>query len=103
MRASVTFEEVQDAVILWAEEREILDQEPRQQLLKTMEELGELVAAVLKGRVYDEVDAIGDVLVTLIIYCEMRGLCPVRALLKAYNEIADRKGEVKDGVFVRAE
>lgn len=97
----VSFEELEDKVVLWAEERNLLDKDPRIQLLKTVEELGELVSASLKGKVREEVDAVGDVLVTIIIYCHMKGLCPVRCLTRAFNEIEFRTGETKNGVFVR--
>ena len=103
MRTEITFEELEDKVLLWAEERNLLDNDPNYQLLKTMEELGELVDAALKGKVREEVDAVGDVLVTLIIYCHMKGLCPVRCLVRAFNEIEFRTGETKNGVFVRTE
>lgn len=101
MRKEIKYEEVEEKVILWAEERDLLDKDPRLQLLKTMEELGELVDASLKGKVREEVDALGDVVVTLIIYAEMKGLDIVRALNTAFNEIQFRTGETKNGVFVR--
>jgi NTP pyrophosphatase (non-canonical NTP hydrolase) len=102
MQKDIKFEEVQDAVVEWAEKRGITSQAPRLQLLKTMEELGELCAAVLRKDKEGEVDAIGDVLVTLIIYCEMQNLDITRCLLRAYNEIAGREGAIVDGVFVKA-
>jgi NTP pyrophosphatase (non-canonical NTP hydrolase) len=102
MQKDIKFEEVQDAVVEWAEKRGITSQAPRLQLLKTMEELGELCSAVLRKDKEGEVDAIGDVLVTLIIYCEMQNLDITRCLLLAYNEIAGREGAIVDGVFVKA-
>lgn len=46
-------------------------------------------------------DAVGDVLVTVILLCEMYGIKPEECLQLAYDEIAARTGVMKDGVFCR--
>jgi hypothetical protein len=59
-------------VIDWAIAKGIMaNATPLDQICKTIEELGELSGAVCKGRKDDQVDAIGDVWVTLIIVNEM--------------------------------
>jgi hypothetical protein len=61
-------------VLDWARERGILDKsDPLSQLLKTVEELGELARAINKNDVPEQIDAIGDVYVTLILLNELMG------------------------------
>lgn len=92
-----------DRVLNWAEDREIIpNAKPHVQLMKTGSELGELFDAEIKGDMPGIIDGIGDVLVTLIIYAELRGLDLTDCLASAYNEIKDRKGTLlENGVFVR--
>jgi NTP pyrophosphatase (non-canonical NTP hydrolase) len=67
-----------------------------------MEELGELVGAVVRGNREAAVDGFGDVLVTLIIASDLMGIDLLKALESAYNEIKDRKGTMMpNGVFVK--
>ena len=92
------------AVLSWADERGLIDREnaPRQ-MLKVMEEIGELAGALAKGKEEDLVDAIGDSLVTIIILACQMGLNAQECLAVAYNEIAERKGNTVDGVFIKDE
>jgi hypothetical protein len=90
-------------VIRWAEARQIIpNSTPQAQLLKTVEELGELCGAVAKKNKEGIIDGFGDVLVTLIITADLLGVDLVSCLEAAYNEIKDRKGTLtKEGVFVK--
>ena len=98
-----TFEELQEAVLDWADERDLLEADPNRQFLKVVEELGELASAMAKNKPLDRIDAMGDVLVTLIILSAQLGIKPVKCLEVAYNEIADRKGKTVGGVFIKDE
>lgn len=87
-------------VISWAEDRGIFDNPNAQaQLLKTLEELGELASDIAKGR--DPRDSIGDVLVTLILQAHIQNTNFSECLEIAYNEISKRKGKMVDGIFVK--
>lgn len=99
------FHEVQQKVLNWAADREIIpNSTPTAQLMKTMSELGELADATLKGHQADIEDGVGDVLVTLIIYCALAGIDPVWCLEGAYATIKDRKGKLTpEGIFVKEE
>lgn len=99
------FHAIEALVIGWAEERKIIpNAKPHTQLMKTGSELGELFDAEIKGDMPGIVDGIGDVLVTLIIYAELRGLDLADCLASAYNEIKDRKGTLTpEGLFVKEE
>lgn len=93
------FKDLSNMVVEWADEKGILDSSyPLKQVGKMLEEVGELVAA---DSTEDEVDAVGDILVVLIIYCKMRGLDPEACLAVAYDEIKDRKGKMVNGIFVK--
>lgn len=100
-----TFEELEASVIGWAKARKIVpNSTPAAQLMKTMSELGELSDATLKNYSDDIADGIGDVLVTLIIYCELQGMILTECLDAAYETIKDRKGTLTpEGVFVKEE
>lgn len=98
-----TFEELQEAVLDWADERDLLEANPNRQFLKVVEELGELASAMAKNERENEIDAMGDLFVTLIILSRQINLTPVKCLEVAYNMIADRKGKTVDGVFIKDE
>lgn len=73
----------------------------RNQLLKTMAELGELADATLKNNRVEMVDGLGDVLVTLILYASAERLDLVACLESAWQEIKNRTGETVNGVFIK--
>ena len=100
-----TFDQLSVLVRRWAEERGIFQHSTAQvQLLKSFEELGELARAELKGDHDARIDAVGDTLVTLIIFCAMRGLDMTECLRYAYGVIKDRKGNIAPGgAFVKEE
>jgi NTP pyrophosphatase (non-canonical NTP hydrolase) len=85
----------------WAEDRELLDKDPKVQILKTFSEMGELSDALIKRDMMGIVDGIGDVLVTLIILARQEGLHVEDCLNHAYNEIKDRTGRTVNGTFIK--
>jgi NTP pyrophosphatase (non-canonical NTP hydrolase) len=91
-----------DLVLKWAEERGILKPEnaPRQ-MLKLIEEVGELAGAMAKNKFGDIVDAIGDIQVVLIILSKQLGYDYEQCLVDAYNVIKERKGKTINGIFVK--
>lgn len=101
----MTFDELIENVKGWADEKGILVQENApKQLMKVMEELGETAGAIAKNKKTDEImDGIGDTFVTVIILSYQMGLNPTECLEAAWNEIKDRKGTTRNGVFVKEE
>ena len=99
-----TLDDLSVAVLAWADERGLIEEEnaPRQ-MLKVMEEIGELSGALAKKNEREMVDAIGDSLVTIIILAAQMGLTAKHCLGVAYNEIAERTGVTVDGVFIKDE
>ena len=98
-------EELMRLVTDWAKDRRIIpNSTPQAQLMKTISELGELADATLKGDIDEVKDGVGDVLVTLIIYCQLQRISMRGCLYGAYQTIKDRKGTLtKEGVFVKEE
>jgi len=99
----MTFQELEQNIIQWAKDRRIIPNgDPSAQLLKTMSELGELADATLKFDWDGIEDGVGDVLVTLILYCRLQDISIQDCLQSAYNTIKDRKGTLTpEGIFVK--
>lgn len=99
----MSFAAIEMKVIQWAEARRIIpNAKPYTQLLKAFSEMGELADAEIKGDTPEVVDALGDVLVCLLIYCALKDLNLTTCLEFAYKEIKDRRGELlPNGVFVK--
>lgn len=83
----------------WAIEKGLREADPAKQMLKLVEEVGELAADLAKGR--DPKDSIGDCLVVLTILCLQLGHSLEEPFNLAYHEIANRKGKMIDGIFVK--
>ena len=102
MIEEVTFDELIENVTQWAEDKNILKKENApKQLLKVLEEVGETAGALLKSNEAELKDGIGDSFVTLIILAGQLGYTPQECLEQAWEEIRDRKGVTKNGVFVK--
>lgn len=84
----------------WGREKGLDD--PKAQLNKVIEEVGEIAHEITRNQNGPElVDAIGDTLVTVIILADILGYDPFVCLTAAYNAIKDRKGVTENGTFVR--
>lgn len=91
-------------VVQWADERHlILNGDKNRQMLKLMEETGELAAALARNNRKEAVDAIGDIVVVLTILAEQIGVPIEDCMAFAWGEIKDRKGRTVDGVFIKEE
>ena len=101
----MTFDELHARVVLWSRERQIIpNSTATAQYLKAASEMGELADALAKKDLNATADAVGDVLVCLINFCELSNLDIVQCLEGAYNEIKDRNGFLMpNGVFVKEE
>ena len=99
----MTYYELEYFIELWAKEKQIIGKAlPSTQTLKTASELGELCDAIIKNDRDGQIDAIGDVMVCLIILCRMLELDLVLCLESAYNVIKNRTGtSLPNGTFVK--
>lgn len=96
--------ELSALVIAWADQKGILERgTPEAQAWKTVEETHELLQAIEKNDREEIIDALGDILVTIIIQAEMQNLDLIHCLGSAYNVISKRTGIMSEGKFVRDE
>ena len=95
-------EEIETNVLRWATDRNLITPDnAHNQLLKTLEELGETARALLKADKDGIKDGIGDVLVTLAIFAATQGLDLQTCFAAAWQEIKDRKGSTVGGIFIK--
>lgn len=98
----MTFSELNERVLIWANEKQIFEKGTKfKQAQKTLEECGELIHAIGAEDPEEIKDAIGDVLVTLIIQAEMNDLDIRDCLKSAYDVIKGRSGKMVAGTFVK--
>ena len=96
--------QVQRQVEDWASERGIDKPESAtKQVMKAMEELGELSAGVNKLDREKQIDSLGDLQVVLIILAKQLGIDYIGSLESAYDVIKNRTGKTVDGVFIKDE
>ena len=94
--------ELEAAVETWAQEKGILTNDtPMAQALKTLEETTELCTAISNDDRAEIIDAMGDIMVTLIIQAKMQDLSLEGCLESAYNVISKRTGKMVNGQFVK--
>ena len=99
----MSYAEVEMKVVQWGEARGIVQNATAMsQAIKTLEETTELLDAINNNTIDEIKDAVGDIVVTLIMVCAVLDIDLVDCLKGAYNEIKDRKGYLtKEGVFVK--
>lgn len=91
-----------DRIREWASARGIYAKgDPKTQTLKLIEEVGELSVAILKNDKDGQLDAIGDCVVVLTNLAALLGLDIEHCIDYAYKQIADRKGSMQNGTFVK--
>lgn len=93
-------EELTKLIIKWHHDRNLIEgSSDKDQVLKLMQELGELSDSVCKGK--DVRDDLGDMMVVMLNIMERQGISMEDCLSNAYNDIRDRKGIMIDGIFVK--
>ena len=105
-QSSITYNKydfkIHNEILQWAKDKDILNPETyEKQMLKLTEEVGELAGAIAKGNNIDQIDAIGDIQVVLIILSEQLGIDYKGALAHAYDQIKFRTGKTINGVFIK--
>lgn len=96
------FEHLELLVVNWAKEKGILHKATKmKQAIKTLEEVNELLTAIHDEDKPEIIDALGDILVTIIIQAEMNGLNLTDCLFSAYTVIAKRSGQMIRGEFIK--
>tara|TARA_Y100000389_G_scaffold195111_1_gene226012 strand:+ start:1355 stop:1657 length:303 start_codon:yes stop_codon:yes gene_type:complete len=94
--------ELECAVEEWAQEKGIMSKAtPMAQALKTLEECTELLTAIENKDRDEIIDAMGDIMVTLIIQAKMQNVSLEACLESAYKIISKRTGKMVNGQFVK--
>lgn len=87
----------------WAYDRGLQTMDPTKQMLKLIEEVGELASAIAKNKKAEIIDSVGDIYVVLVILATQLKLNLTECVASAYEEIKDRKGKVVNGIFIKEE
>ena len=84
----------------WFEDRNLIEgSTDKDQVLKLMQELGELSDHACKGE--DIRDDLGDMLVVMLNIMKRNNYSIEECLQVAYDDIKDRKGKMVNGIFVK--
>jgi NTP pyrophosphatase (non-canonical NTP hydrolase) len=93
---------IKEKVLEWAENRNLLHNENAlKQYSKLQEESNELLLSILNKDPYEQIDAIGDCAVVLIILANQLGHDFDKCLESAYDEIKNRTGRTENGNFIK--
>ena len=84
----------------WATDRNLDKADSKAQMVKLMEEVGELANGINKDKIEQTIDSIGDIYVVLVILCMQLDLDIIDCIKAAYDEIKGRKGKMINGLFV---
>jgi len=94
--------ELVELVEQWSKEKGLDKADSSKQMLKVVEETGEVAAALARNDQDALRDGIGDVAVTLIILALQNDMDLYECLNIAYDEIKGRTGKMVNGVFVKS-
>ena len=84
----------------WHHDRNLIDgSDDKTQFAKLIQEAGELSDNICKGK--DIKDDIGDMIVVLINIAERNDISLTECIKTAWEDIKDRKGMMRDGVFIK--
>lgn len=97
----MTLDQLVEQVQQWSIDKDLHNGNPDRQALKFYEEAGEFASALSRGQMDALIDSIGDTVVTLIILAQQHDTTLQECLQYAYEEIKDRKGEMRNGTFVK--
>jgi len=92
---------LEEVITTWARQRGLLtaDVQPEKQMLKLVEEVGELAKGIAYRDKWSTSDGIGDVFVCLVVLAEQLDLKVTECIDQAYDEIKNREGVLEDGLF----
>ena len=87
----------------WSKDRELDRADPMVQMVKLIEEVGELASGLNKNNGPLIIDSVGDIFVVLTIMCQQLNISLPYCVESAYKQIRNRKGKLIKGVFVKDE
>lgn len=101
-RGGGKMDELIEQVEQWAKDKGLHKDESSKQILKTVEEVGVVAAALARNDQDALRDGIGDVVVTMIILALQNDMDLYECLHFANDEIKGRTGKMVSGVFVKS-
>lgn len=93
--------DITELIKKWTTDRDLTSGNPTAQMVKLMEEVGELANGINKDEKWQIIESIGDIYVVLVVLCMQLGLDINDCIWVAYEEIKDRKGKLVNGLFVK--
>jgi len=93
--------ELTKKIMVCAVERDLHKADPNKQMLKVVEEIGELAESLAKNDHNNTLDSIGDSYITLVVISMQLGVDIETCVSIAYDEIKNRQGEMVNGVFIK--
>ena len=88
------------SIVQWHYARNLINgSDDKNQVLKLIQEVGELSDNICKGNT--PIDDIGDIIVILINIAERNNMSLKDCIDHAYEDIKHRKGMMVDGIFVK--
>lgn len=86
----------------WHHDRNLVaGSDDKSQFAKLVQEVGELSESICKGLCV--ADDIGDIISVLINIAERNGLTIQECLAHAWEDVKNRKGQMRDGIFIKEE
>lgn len=85
----------------WARQRNLDIADPHKQILKVVEEIGEISGALARDNMNELKVEIGDGVVTLIILAMQLDMDMLDCLDLAYEKIKNRKGKTVNGIYIK--
>jgi len=87
-------------ILKWASEKGILEHgDPKTQMLKIVEEVGEASQQILKQDTFKLMSELGDIQIALTILAELCNLDIDKCTKYSLRKNRDRKGQMKNGTF----
>ena len=97
----ITIDRLIDKINQWSTSHGLNKGDSYKQMIKITEEVGELAQGLLKQNDEQILDSIGDIFITLNVFCQQKGLNITDAINYAYKQIEYRKGRMIDGTFIK--
>lgn len=98
MKLTNEFESIRE----WAKQKGIFEKgDIKTQYVKFQEEAGELAKAIINKDNTEIIDAIGDCIVVLTSVAHFNGTSIEECINSAYQVIANRKGKMVNGSFIK--
>jgi len=100
---AITIDQLINKINNWSTSHGLNEGDSYKQMIKITEEVGELAQGLLKSNDEQILDSIGDIFITLAVFCQQRGLKLADAIDYAYRQVEHRKGSMVNGTFIKEE